>query len=252
MKKQILVLGAVVAVLLSGCSTSPKVVAPTVEQEATQSETNKKDNRDKDFGLDRKKALDNINSKDVEISGEIEMFGVNPLSVPVGSVVAKNLTQAESLDAIRAAMNFIAVTPALPALTEKTIGEWGQVATQNYMSTIMRDKDTVHKAGATPTDGKIKIENTTHTLKNTGWEQGVDNIKLEGMNITGPYLSFNRTWYIPTENPDTYLRLTSAGQLTMTKKDNGKWVADQFNFRPGSTVTIDTITKKEFQNAQSK
>lgn len=48
------------------------------------------------------------------------------------------------------------------------------------------------------------------------------------------------------------MRLTSAGQLTMTKKENGKWVADQFNFRPGSTVTIDTITKKEFSNAQSK
>lgn len=218
----------------------------------TESTTNKKDNRGKDFGLDRKKALDNINSKDVEISGEIEMFGVNPLSVPVGSVVAKNLTQAESLDAIRAAMNFIAITPALPALTEKTIGEWGQVATQNYIARIIKEKEIINKAGATPTDGKIKIENTTHTLKNTGWEQGVDNIKLEGMNITGPYLSFNRTWYIPTQNPDTYLRLTSAGQLTMTKQENGKWVADQFNFRPGSTVTIDTITKKEFQDAQSK
>lgn len=218
----------------------------------TESTTNKKDNRSKDFGLDRKKALDNINSKDVEISGEIEMFGVNPLSVPVGSVVAKNLTQAESLDAIRAAMNFIAITPTLPALTEKTIGEWGQVATQNYIARIIKEKEIINKAGATPTDGKIKIENTTHTLKNTGWEQGVDNIKLEGMNITGPYLSFNRTWYIPTQNPDTYLRLTSAGQLTMTKQENGKWVADQFNFRPGSTVTIDTITKKEFQDAQSK
>lgn len=252
MKKQILVLGAVVAVLLSGCATSPKVVAPTMKPSTTESTTNKKDNRGKDFGLDRKKALDNINSKDVEISGEIEMFGVNPLSVPVGSVVAKNLTQAESLDAIRAAMNFIAITPALPALTEKTIGEWGQVATQNYIARIIKEKEIINKAGATPTDGKIKIENTTHTLKNTGWEQGVDNIKLEGMNITGPYLSFNRTWYIPTQNPDTYLRLTSAGQLTMTKQENGKWVADQFNFRPGSTVTIDTITKKEFQDAQSK
>lgn len=252
MKKQILVLGAVVAVLLSGCATSPKVVAPTMKPSTTESTTNKKDNRSKDFGLDRKKALDNINSKDVEISGEIEMFGVNPLSVPVGSVVAKNLTQAESLDAIRAAMNFIAITPALPALTEKTIGEWGQVATQNYIARIIKEKEIINKAGATPTDGKIKIENTTHTLKNTGWEQGVDNIKLEGMNITGPYLSFNRTWYIPTQNPDTYLRLTSAGQLTMTKQENGKWVADQFNFRPGSTVTIDTITKKEFQDAQSK